>query len=386
MAFRWSFGGAVLAAGMALLAILPAAQAQIIQLGGSDAEIRQMLYNQGFDRIDIVERGLSGATYQACRGAERLQFKVYWDGRISGQQRIGACRIQVGPDQVRELLRARGYERISIEERGGTYLAVGCIRGDRVRVEVTMTGDIGRERVLGRCEPDFTPVDIQAMLEAEGWDRIEIVDRRGQRVQVVACFENRRFELTMTRSGEVLERRRAGDCARALTIAELPAVLEQKGYERAVVIDPRLPRYKAEACRRGDRLELTVNRFGEILNEVKIGRCSPPARAEDISEIMRRDGYSSIKVVDNGDKGYVATGCKANRREEFLFSRYAEILKQRDLGRCTSASVQELADALRAEGVDRVQFYAEGCRGNRRVRIQYDSFGQETGRERVGPC
>ena len=73
--------------------------------------------------------------------------------------RIGGCRVQVNPEQVVQLLESKGYERISLEDRGGSYIAVACNRGSRVRVEVTAFGDIGPERVLGRCEECKTSTD-----------------------------------------------------------------------------------------------------------------------------------------------------------------------------------------------------------------------------------
>lgn len=386
MAFGIGKFGEKLAAFAAALLVATTAQAQIIQLGGSEAEIKAMLANQGYDRMDIVERGLSGATWQACKGPDRVQFKVYWDGRISQAQKIGGCRVEIGPEEVRQLLASRGYDRISVEDRGGSYLAVACIRNDRVRVEVNRVGDIGAERLLGPCENERSPADIQAILEAEGYDRIEFGNRQGRTFTVLACLEARRFELVVSRDGEVLDRKRAGECQRALTAAELPALLQSKGYERVAVTDPRLPRFKAEACRGRDRLELTVNRMGEVVDEVRIGRCAPPAALADITAVMRDEGYSQVKVVDNADKGFIATGCKADRREEFVFSRFAEILKQRDLGRCTSATVQEVLENLRAEGLEQTTVYVEACRGNRRVRITFDRLGQETARERIGPC
>jgi hypothetical protein len=370
----------------ALLAWAAPGQAQVIQLGGSDAEIKAMLHAQGYDRIDIVERGLSGATYNACLGPDRMQFKVYWDGRISTPNRIGGCRVQIGPEQATRILEQRGYERISLEDRGGVWLAVACNRGNRVRVEVSPFGDIGPERVLGRCEAELEPVDLIAMLEAQGFDRIEFKTRQGPRLVALACQRNTQLELVVNRRGDILESRPVGQCERQVSAGELPALLEKKGYDRVVVIDPRLPRYKVEACRRLDRLELLVNRFGEVLNEVRIGACPPPATAEMIRAGLQAEGYRQIKVMDNGPTGFSATACRDNRRSELLLNRFGEVLKERDLGRCNALTVTEVLQGAADAGLDRAQVYVEGCRGGRRIRLLLNEFGEEVSRERIGPC
>ena len=360
--------------------------AQIVQLGGSDGDIKAMLTAQGYDRIDVVERGLSSATYQACLGADRMQLKVYWDGRINAPQKIGGCRIQISVEQAARLLEKRGYDRVSVEDRGGSYTAVACKQGTRVRVEISMNGDIGAERVLGRCEAELTPADLTAVLEAEGYDRIEFKARQGQRLTALACLDDERFELVLSRSGEIIDSRSVGECERAITAADLPSLLAKKGYDRVVVTDPRLPRYKVEACRAASRVELIVNRYGEVRDEVRIGACPPPATSADITEGLRVEGYKQIKVTDNGPAGFVATACKNQRRHEFLFNRYAEVVKERELGRCSALSMTEVLEGLKAGGLNKLSIFAEGCRAGRRVRVLLNEFGEEVSRERIGPC
>ncbi len=377
---------AVLFQVFALLGLAAPASSQIVQLGGSDGEIKAMLTAQGYDRIDVVERGLSGATYNACLGRDRMQFKVYWDGRISSPQRIGGCRVQVNPQEAVRLLEARGYDRISIEDRGGTYLAIACNRGQRVRVEVTPFGGIGPERVLGRCEAELEPADLVAMLEAAGYDRVEFKTRQGPRLIALACQRGARLELTINRRGEVLEQRNVGECERVLGTADLPAFLEKKGYDRVVVTDPRLPRYRVEACRKLVRVELTITRFGEIRDEVRIGNCQQPVGPADITAGLQTEGFKQIKVIDNGQTGFVATACRENRRSEFLFNRFGEVLKERDLGRCSALTMTEVLKGAADAGLDRVQVYVEGCRGGRKTRLLLNEFGEEISRERIGSC
>lgn len=377
-----------LALAMLAQAFVPAqgALAQIIQLGGSDAETKAILMARGFDRIDIVDRGLSSTTYQACRGTDRVQFKVYWDGRIGNPDRIGGCRPLVSAADAERILAERGYERISLEDRGGQFIAVACRRGERVRVTVSPHGDVAEERVLGRCEPFLLPADITARLEAEGYDRISFQDRQLPRYVALACRGQDRFELVLDRFGRIAERRRVGECERPVDPYDLPALLARRGIERAVVTDPRPPRYRAEGCRGQSKVDVTVSRFGEILHELVIGRCQSPVSADQLAAVLRRQGYSNVRVTDNGANGFIAVVCMQDRRSELILNRYGEVLREVPLGRCSSFTVQEVISNLSGEEMRDITVYAEGCRRGRRIRVEINEYGEPVGRERIGPC
>lgn len=362
------------------------AQAQIIQLGGSDAEIKARLMAQGYDRIDIADRGLSSTTYRACRGADRVEFKVYWDGRIGTPRRIGGCRVMVSAADVEAMLAGQGFRRISIEERGGRFIAVACRQGQRIRVRVTPQGDIERERVIGECGQALAPADIAALLERQGYDRIQFTDRQLPRYVALACFDNRRFELTLNRRGEVVNRDRRGNCEAPIDPYDLPRILAERGVDRVQVVDDRLPRYMAQGCRGRHRVEITVNRFGSILDEVRIGRCRPALNADQLAQSLEAKGFTRIKVTDNGDQGFSAIACLNNERSELVLTRYGEVVRQISLGGCVSRSVEQVVGDLEGRGLDRIAVYAEACRNNRRIRFEIDAYGEITGRERVGSC
>ena len=98
------------------------------------------------------------------------------------------------------------------------------------------------------------------------------------------------------------------------------------------------------------------------------------------------EGFKQIKVTDNGPTGFVAIGCRQQHRSEFLFNRFGEVLKERDLGRCTALTMSEVIAAAQASGLERIRLYAEGCRAGRRIRLLLNEFGEEVSRERIGAC
>jgi hypothetical protein len=377
---------AAFAASALLLVVAPAGAQISVQLGGSDGDVRAALAAQGYDRIDIVDRGLSSTTIQACRGPDRVELKVYWDGRVGTPGKIGGCRVMIAAQDARRILQSQGYDRIVLEDQQQGWVAIACSRGNRVRVNVSQFGDLSGERILGPCEPDRDPNDLIAELERLGFDRIEFASRQPPRYVALACLGAERYEIVFNKQGELVERRPIGQCEAPVGPYDLPAYLAKKGYDRAKVIDSRPPRYRVEACKGPDRVELVVGRYGRIVDEVRIGRCPPQVDRDQLALILRQQGYANISLTDNGEQGFAAIACMKDRRFELVISRYGEVLRERDLGRCSSLTVRELLGNLANEGWTGAGIYAEGCRKGRRVRIRLNEFGEETARENLGRC
>ena len=75
-----------------LITLAASAQAQLnIQIGGSEAEFRQWLAREGYDRIDTNKIGLSSSSFDACRDGKRYRVKFEWTGKVD-RKVIGACR------------------------------------------------------------------------------------------------------------------------------------------------------------------------------------------------------------------------------------------------------------------------------------------------------
>lgn len=53
------------------------------------------------------------------------------------------------------------------------------------------------------------------------------------------------------------------------------SMLQRRGYHSIVFTDRSLPVYRVTACKGGDRFSLRINRFGEIRDRDRIGRCGP---------------------------------------------------------------------------------------------------------------
>ena len=381
----WNTVRQVMVSCLLLLVLTASAQAQLnIQIGGSEAEFKRWLAREGYDRIDTHKIGLSSSSFDACKDGKRYRLKFEWTGKVD-RKVIGNCRSVLDEAAVREQLRQAGYRRITIEDRAGKFLAIGCRNSDRYRIEVNYYGDVGRERRIGECQEALSPQDITARLEEQGYDRITFTDRQLPRYVAEACMRRDRIELIIDRFGEIALSNRIGACRAALDTDGIVNRLREDGYDDIAIIDSRLPRYVASACKGTMRYEITLNRWGEITNQVRTGRCRTEFSAAEIEEGMRESGYTNITVVEEKNR-FITRGCQDRRHLHVVLARNGKLIEREELGRCNGLEIDDLGDVLRKRGLSRLQFSVEGCEGSERVRIRFDEFANRISKEPVGRC
>ena len=229
--------------------------------------------------------------------------------------------------------------------------------------------------------------DMRVSLRKEGYDRIEfLVDRSGRRTLAEACRKGRRYELVLNRRGRVTEDKRIGRCARPIAPKDLVAHLESQGYDRVDVTDRQLPRYEADACRGTTRYELVVGRYGKIRRETRVGRCPPPINESGLRKLMTRNGFKKIQLISTNTSEFSTIACRKDERISIRFSRYGEVLDQKRLGSCVSPRIDQILQKLDANGVRKTTIHIEGCRGRNRVRFTYNEYGEQLDRQRIGRC
>ncbi len=361
------------------------AQAQLqLQIGGSEAEFKAILGSDGYDRIDTHKLGLSSSSFDACKNGKRYRISFEWTGERN-RKVIGDCRIVLEEGKIRQILNDRGYRRITIEDRAGKYIAVGCRGNERFRAEVNYYGDISIERRIGRCVTELSPADITAKLESEGYTRISFTDRQPPRYVAEACRESERLKLVIDAFGLILDSTRLGRCSSAISSDQIVRIMEDKGYSRVQLISSQRDRYIAEGCRSGQRFEVTLNRWGDVANEVFLRQCRNAFSEEQIETAMRENGYKNVSVRRDG-QNFVTRGCRDNRYNEIVLSQFGELVNRRDLGSCDAPKINDLAETLRSRGLSKLKFYVEACEGRSRVRITFDEFANRTSRDVVGGC
>jgi len=374
----------VLAAFLAALSFTTAFAQLSIQIGGSEAEYKATLARSGYDRIDTVKIGLSNSSFNACKDGKRYRIKFEWTGQTTTKV-IGECRTLLSQEQIADMLAKKGYNRISIEDISGNYLAIVCLSQVRYRVEVNYYGDITGERRIGKCFNELSPSDITAKLEAEGYDRINFINRQPPVYTAVACKDFAMLELKIDVFGIIRESRNIDRCRGGINPDEIVQLLEDRGLTQVVLIDGLPPRYMAEACRDNYRVQVTLNRWGGISDEIRIGDCRSAFTIEQVKASMRSNGYRNVSVTTSGDR-FITKGCRENRYNEIILSQYGELVSHRDLGSCDAPKINDLAELLRSRGMDDLVFFVEGCENKSKIRLTFDEFANRTNRQIIGGC
>ncbi len=303
------------------------ARIQVAQRVRRASELRRILRQDGYRDIRITDRQLPVYVAQACRDDDRFELRMDRFGSVRGRRRIGACRqarraaARLTPREARRILQRLGYAQISFTEIAGPSLqAEACERGQRYRLTVTPRGDISFRERIGRCllrgqnkvaagfqdeenQSGLTPSQVRNRLRVRGFNRIRFIDDTLPLYVVEACRRDRRFRIKLNRRGKVREREGIGRCnldtrEGALTVAQVRDLLEAREYYNVRVTDRNLPRYEANACRRGRDFELVLSRFGDIRRRTVRGRCARPLpRALRVAATQRRAEEFDINVV-----------------------------------------------------------------------------------------
>ncbi|MEM8686098.1 MAG: hypothetical protein AAGF81_02140 [Pseudomonadota bacterium] len=346
------------------------------------------LRQQGYSQIKITKQTFKRINFEACQDGIRYLVKMTALGRVRSKTQIGECRRPgLSVEQVRRKLREEGYNRIKFTDRElPRYVAEACRRDRRVELILSRRGEIRDARRIGRCAPPIDPRDIARVLRDQGYSRIKVTDNQLPRYAAEACRKGERFELRMNRFGEIRDERRIGTCRRPINPDQIARILRDKGYTRVQIIDDRLPRYLAEACRKNDRMEVTLNRFGDIVEQLRISGCRPALSAKQFLKVLRDRGYRRIRYRGQDGTDFLVRACYQNKRYRARFSQYGEVLTRRNAGPCVSTTLDALAARMRKRGMEQLTFVVEGCRNGRKYRTRVDAFGDPIERERLGRC
>ena len=363
------------------------AAAQIsIQLGGDFGHAKRALVQKGYTQIRLVGQGFTKFQVEACLNGIRYWFKSDSRGRINKNRQIGRCQSTININQAEQILASQGFTRINIEDRGGKFIAVACFNNERVRIRVNHLGQIGNRRVLGRCQQSLSPADVSATLQREGYTRIKFINRRLPVYVAEACLGKRKFRLELDEFARTLSQKRLGKCRGPIDARRLVNYLEDQGYSRVVIIDDRLPRYVAEVCKARKRFELTLNRYGDVIDRYKVGNCATRVDRRDIVSKLRAQGGTRINVVREDNRGFVIEACLEGERMRIDINPYGELKEERSLGECPRLSIRQVTNQLEKRNFRDLVVYVQGCKKGKLIRFKLDEYGDRSERKILGRC
>ncbi|MEO0618250.1 MAG: hypothetical protein AAFZ01_03120 [Pseudomonadota bacterium] len=340
----------------------------VAQAALSPQQVRNRLRGNGYRDIRFTDRTLPRYVAEACQRGRRFRLVINRRGQVRDRSRIGRCDVaSTGnnvnrPDgavplrQIRDRLRNGGYRNIRFTDRQlPRYVAEACLQGRKFRLVLNRRGQVRDRSRIGRCD---TPNagggqtaalgDIRDRLRRNGWSAIRFTDRSLPRYVAEACRRGNRFRIELNRRGNIRFRQRIGRCRGAepvqqasLNPRDVRRILRARGFNRIRFTDRRLPRYQAEACKRDRRFELTINRFGQITDRRRRGRCRSDDRAERVSlpeirDLLKARRYYRIRFTDRELPGYAARACRNRNEFALRINRFGEVRSRRQVGSCVA--------------------------------------------------
>lgn len=353
----------------------------------TEKQAAELLKQNGYGQIDARRNG-NTIVATACRNNRQYQINFNRRGEVASRRRTGDCApAGLAAWQISDLLKAEGYRRIDvIDDQLPRYVAEACRDGDRVRVQLNRRGQIRSEKRIGNCRQRLNPANIARLLEGEGYERVEVIERRRPPYVAHACKGNAKYEVEIGRFGRLRSENRIGRCAVPIDPANLASLMNDEGYDRVKVLRGNRSPYLVEGCKGEALVELVVNRFGRITQEDKVGSCATPVSKQQLEDRLVEDGYLAVAVRKRGN-GWSADVCRDEAKSNIRFDTYGEIVSQRRSGTCTSASVLDVLKTLESRGAKSTNLVVEGCFRNRKYRWEFDRLGNRVGRQAIdGNC
>ena len=257
--------------------IVVPANAQSVTINRDDGAIARFLQSRGFRDVVITKRKFTSTEAEACKGNDKFRLKVNLLGELSRQNRIGSCGPRFGAKQATQVMKRDGYRGIKAGTKGDTIIATGCRENRIYQLTFNLRGDLidrARGRRCGRG--GMSTKEVTAVLKQKGYDRIRFTDDKLPGYEAEACSRNTKVRLELNRRGEIRKERRIGKCRDAVDPGNLAQTVAEQGYRRVEVIQDRRAPYLARGCKQNDRFEMIVSRYGDVLNETKIGNCRKP--------------------------------------------------------------------------------------------------------------
>ncbi len=295
----------------------PRVQPRRAPAGGlSPPQVRKELRARGFEEIRFLDRDLPVYVVTACKGNKRFRLRMNRWAAINKKTRAGRCGFEINrkdrvrprrvdrprridrprrnervidnrkrPPEIRKLLQRRGFNQITFTDRRlPTYVVRACKKGRRMELRIDASGWIRKRNRIGRCQvanKGLRPPQIRKVLQTRGFTRILFTDHQLPIYVVEACRHDRKFELRLNRFGRVNRKTNIGRCRvqraqRGFEPREVKEILRRRGYREIDFFDRRLPGYGVEACRRGQKFRMRINRFAEIRKRRRTGFCRPP--------------------------------------------------------------------------------------------------------------
>jgi hypothetical protein len=236
------------------------------QRGPNIVEIKRQLKDDGFTRVQVVEKNPRRLIVEACFSGDKVRLRLAADGRIRQQDIIGTCQRPIRPQNIAQALNRLGYNRVTvIDDQLPVYKAQACRQNSLMRVRLNRYGEVISASRLGPCSPPLTRQQVVEMLQRRGANRVDILSSNSRGFRATACYRLERRQYRIDPYGAILDRQTVGRCEQAPRLNSVLKDFRSQGMRDVRIL--------VEGCRNGRRLQIELNQFGDEINRERIGRC-----------------------------------------------------------------------------------------------------------------
>lgn len=285
------------------------------------------LHADGYRRISIDEGKGGGYNVVACTRGQRFRLRVNQYGDTLKRSKLGRCRQRLSVGEISQRLREDRFNRVRmVDENKGRYVFEACRGANKLRLRVGRDGRIQRERRIGSCRPPINHWNIPGILAEKGFDRITVVDKKLPVYRAEACRKLKLIEVRLNRFGEIRKQTKIGDCDPPLNKAQVVRMIRQSGANRIDVRVDSSGAFVATSCHRGKQVRSRFDKYGKLFDRDVIGKCAPPPH---LGKILRGFGERNFT-----DMQVYVEGCRKGRRVRIEIDRYGEVIDRKRIGRC----------------------------------------------------
>ena len=256
--------------------------------------------------------------------------------------------VQSRRERIAEKLEAEGYTQIEFQGRRLFGYVVNACQGGRLyRLSFDPLTVQRSKRVAGDCPTNapvgrpLSPEEVELVLRDEGYYRIRMTDRQLPGYAATACFDNREFQLSINRRGEIRDRRDVGACrgpagGGSTTVEDVRQKLRALGFSQIQMISRDLPPTRVEACKSGRKYAIRLDRRGEIVSREFQGSCGDDQSltVTELQDRLRQRSYYRFRLVREESSRVVFEACRSNRQFRLTMAKSGRILSRSAIGWC----------------------------------------------------
>ena len=131
---------------------------------------------------------------------------------------------------------------------------------------------------------------------------------------------------------------------------------------------------------------MVIDRFGEVFDQIKIDSCQRAITREQLTDALTRQGFKPVVVDPSSDGTFDAVVCADDQRITAKFSKYGDLVNQKQTTGCRLPTLNNIAESMRDNGLTDTVFFAVACRDGEKVRFRLNEFGDRLDRQKVGDC